>query len=59
VWDSLAPREQARLVQLLIEKVEYDGVNGRVAITFYPAGIRTLADELMDEQQMQRKEKRA
>lgn len=59
VWDSLAPREQARLVQLLIEKVDYDGANGRVAITFYPAGIKTLADELAAEQQTQRKEKRA
>src|SRR6516164_10817743 len=50
VWDSLAPREQARLVQLLIEKVEYDGANGRVVIAFYPAGIKALADELAAEQ---------
>jgi site-specific DNA recombinase len=59
VWESLAPREQARLVQLLIEKVEFDGVNGRVSITFYPAGIKTLAEELASEQQAQRQEKRA
>jgi site-specific DNA recombinase len=59
VWDSLAPREQARLVQLLIEKVEYDGANGRVVIAFYPAGIKALADELAAEQQTQRQEKRA
>jgi site-specific DNA recombinase len=59
VWESLAPREQARLVQLLIEKVEYDGVNGRVSITFYPAGIRTLADELAAQQQTHRQEKSA
>jgi hypothetical protein len=30
-----------------------------VAITFYPAGIKTLADELAAEQQIQTKEKRA
>jgi site-specific DNA recombinase len=59
VWESLAPREQARLVQLLIEKVEFDGANGRVVIAFYPAGIKTLADELAAEQQSQRQEKRA
>jgi site-specific DNA recombinase len=59
VWELMTPREQARLVQLLIEKVEFDGVNGRVAITFYPAGIKTLAEELMAEQQIPRKEKRA
>ena len=59
VWDSMAPREQARLVQLLIEKVEFDGEKGSVAITFYPAGIKTLADELAAEQQTHRQEKRA
>jgi site-specific DNA recombinase len=59
VWESLAPREQTRLVQLLIEKVEYDGANGRVVIAFYPAGIKTLADELAAEQQNERQEKRA
>jgi site-specific DNA recombinase len=46
VWDSLAPREQARVVQLLVERVDYDGTNGKVTITFHPSGIRTLADEL-------------
>jgi site-specific DNA recombinase len=55
----LAPREQARLVQLLIEKVDFDGANARVAITFYAAGIKTLADELAVAQQPQIKEKRA
>jgi site-specific DNA recombinase len=59
VWESLAPREQARLVQLLIEKVEYDGANGRVVIAFYPAGIKALADELAAEQPNERQEKRA
>jgi site-specific DNA recombinase len=59
VWEAMAPREQARLVQLLIEKVEFDGGKGSVAITFYPAGIKTLADELAAEQQEQRQEKRA
>jgi site-specific DNA recombinase len=59
VWELMAPREQARLVQLLVEKVEYDGAKGSVAITFYPTGIKTLADELLAEQPMQRQEKRA
>jgi site-specific DNA recombinase len=59
VWESLAPSEQARLVQLLIEMVEFDGVNGRVSITFYPTGIKTLAEELASEQQTHRQEKSA
>lgn len=46
VWEALAPREQARLLHLLIEQVDYDGAQGKVSITFYPAGIKTLAEEL-------------
>ncbi len=45
VWDALAPREQARIVQLLVERVDYDGQNEMVAITFHAAGIRALAAE--------------
>ncbi|MDZ4657832.1 MAG: recombinase family protein [Bythopirellula sp.] len=46
VWDSLTPREQVRVVQLLVERVDYDGATGKVSITFHPSGIKTLADEL-------------
>ncbi len=46
VWGALSPREQVRLVQLLVERVDYDGSEGSVAITFHPHGIKTLADEL-------------
>jgi site-specific DNA recombinase len=57
VWESLTPREQARVVQLVVAKVEYDGAAGKVAITFHPPGIKTLADELAA--QTERKEIRA
>ena len=46
VWDSLTHNEQARVVQLLVERVEYDGSTGKISITFHPTGIKTLADEL-------------
>ncbi|MEQ9380130.1 MAG: recombinase family protein [Pirellulales bacterium] len=46
VWDSLTPREQTRVVQLLVERVDYDGAKGKVAIAFHPSGIKTLSDEL-------------
>ncbi len=46
VWDCLAPREQARAVELLVERVEYDSHAGNIEITFRPAGIKTLAGEL-------------
>jgi site-specific DNA recombinase len=45
VWDALTPREQARIVQLLVERVDYDGAAGKVSITFRPSGIKMLAGE--------------
>lgn len=52
VWEKLSPREQARLVALLIERVECDGREGNVSITFHPAGIRALRDELATQEQV-------
>ena len=49
VWETLSPREQARIVQLLVERVDYDGKNGTVSVTFRPNGIKTLAQELRKE----------
>lgn len=46
VWGTLTPNEQARVIELLVERVEYDGRNGNVAVTFHPTGIKALADEL-------------
>ena len=43
VWESLTSREQARIVRLLVERVEYDGQNGTVSVTFRPTGIKALA----------------
>ena len=45
VWSALTPREQNRLVGLLIERVEYDGGAGTIAIQFHAHGIQTLAHE--------------
>jgi site-specific DNA recombinase len=44
VWETLSPREQAHLLQLLIERIEYDGRDGTISITFHPSGIKALAD---------------
>src|SRR5262249_22893500 len=46
VWEALTPREQIRIVQLLVERVDYDGARGKIAITFHATGIKTLAAEL-------------
>ena len=45
VWEALVPREQARILELLIERIDHDGESGDVAITFRPAGIKALAAE--------------
>jgi site-specific DNA recombinase len=43
VWEVLQPREQARIIELLIESVVWDGEAENVSITFRPTGIKTLA----------------
>ena len=48
VWDRLAPREQTRVIELLVEQITYDGKDGNISITFRPTGIKTLAGELGD-----------
>ncbi len=50
LWETLTAREQARILHLLIERVDYDGPNGTVSITFHPTGIKTVADELAAEE---------
>jgi site-specific DNA recombinase len=54
VWETLTPHEQARLVRLLVERVDYDGSRNLVSITFHPSGIKTLADELARHHQARR-----
>jgi site-specific DNA recombinase len=45
VWEALSPREQARIVQLLVASIDYDGGNETISITFHPAGLKALAAE--------------
>lgn len=49
VWETLTPKEQARVVRLLVQQVDYDGARGTVSLTFYPDGLRTLAAEVEEE----------
>jgi site-specific DNA recombinase len=46
VWDALIPREQSRILQLLVEQVRYDGANGTLWVTLHPTGITSLSGEL-------------
>jgi site-specific DNA recombinase len=44
IWEELFPAERARILALLLERVEFDGAGGEVAITFRPGGPAALAD---------------
>ncbi|MBE0567933.1 MAG: recombinase family protein [Krumholzibacteria bacterium] len=49
VWDPLYPAERARIIELLVERVEVDGAAGTLAVTFHPTGIKDLAAEVAQE----------
>lgn len=49
VWETLTLREQARMLRLLIQRVDYDGDKGTVSVTFHPTGIETLSREMAEE----------
>jgi site-specific DNA recombinase len=42
VWDELTPGEQAKIIQMLLEKVEYNGRDGKVAVSFRSSGLKRL-----------------
>lgn len=42
----LYPIEQARIIELLIERVDYNGATGTLGMELHPAGVKLLAAEL-------------
>jgi hypothetical protein len=46
--------EQARVVRLLVSRVDYDGNQGKASITFQPLGLKTLAGEMLGRNQQER-----
>lgn len=42
VWATLTTREREELVKLLVSKVVYDGVTGKVTVSFRSAGAKEL-----------------
>jgi site-specific DNA recombinase len=46
VWQTLPPAEQARLLQRLVERVDYDAAQQTVSIAFRPEAGTALAEEL-------------
>jgi len=50
LWETLSPAHKAKLVHLLIERIEYDGEDETISLTFHPTGIRTLTAEQREEE---------
>lgn len=49
IWSSLSPKEQAKLIRMLIQRVDYDATKGSVSITFHPLGLRTVGQKAGEE----------
>lgn len=45
LWEALTANERTRLVNLLIERVDYDGVEQTIDVSFRPMGLATFARE--------------
>lgn len=48
MWETLTPREQVRVIRLVVQRVDYDGDKGTVSVSFHPAGIKMLSRELAE-----------
>ena len=48
VWNALAPREQQRVLNLLVQRVEYNGESGNVEITFEPNGFDVFLEQFSE-----------
>jgi hypothetical protein len=48
VWDELYPAEQARILRLLVERI--DVAPDAISVTLHAAGIRSLVAELADQE---------
>jgi site-specific DNA recombinase len=53
-WEAMTPDEQARVVRLLVSRVDYDGQQGKASITFQTLGLKTLAGEMLGRNQQER-----
>ncbi len=49
VWECLSPREQSRILELLIERVDFNGESGQVSIVFRSTGFHGLIERMAQE----------
>jgi site-specific DNA recombinase len=41
-WKSLNTNEQSRILRVIVDRVGYDGRNGKVAVTFRSTGLKEI-----------------
>ena len=49
VWSRLSPKEQAKLMRMLVQRVDYDATKGSVSITFHPLGLQSIGQHANEE----------
>ena len=49
LWKTLSPREQARSLGLVIQRVEFDANDCSISLDFHPEAIRLLGQERLKE----------
>ncbi len=45
MWDTMPSKERCRLIELLVQTVNYDGAAGTIDTTFHMTGIQTLGQD--------------
>ncbi len=45
IWNALAPSEQAKAINQIIETIRYDGHTKELSITYHPLGIKMFSHE--------------
>lgn len=52
VWNVLAPREQQRVLNLLVQRVDYNRESGNVEITVEPDDFEVIVEQFSERQVM-------
>ncbi len=45
LWQAMTTPEKQKLLNLLIDRIDYDGRAGQVTIHFHPSGLESLLTE--------------
>jgi site-specific DNA recombinase len=45
VWEELTPNEQAKILHTLLERVDFDGRDGTVSVSFRSCGLKQLCQK--------------